>query len=44
MRSVRPERRGRGGLSVYVREGFTVLDSNEYSNEESGVAHIRIRG
>ena len=43
VRSVRPGRRGRGGVSIYVREGFTVLDSNEYSNEECGVAHVRIK-
>ena len=43
VRSVRPGRRGRGGVSVYVREGFTVLDSNEYSNEECGVVLVRIK-
>ena len=43
MRSVRPDRRGRGGVSVYVREGLTILDSNEHLNEECGVVHVRIK-
>ena len=43
VRSVRPGKRGRGGVSVYAREGLTILDSNEHSNEECGVVHVRIK-
>ena len=30
-------------MSIYVREGLTLLDSNEYSNEECGVALVRVK-
>ena len=37
-RTIRPNRRG-GGVSIYIKEGYTVLNNNEHSNEECGVIH-----
>ena len=30
-------------MSIYVKEGLTILVSNGYSNEECGVAHVRVK-
>merc|ERR1711867_148726 len=41
-RTVRPKRRG-GGVSIYIKEGYTVLNNNEHSNGECGVVHMKVK-
>merc|ERR1712089_38281 len=41
-RTVRPNRRG-GGVNIYIKEGYTVLNNNEYSNRECGIVHMKVK-